>query len=327
MTKKFGLVKWNIVEFEEWLNSFHLARTVFVIQQHHTFSPSYAHFNGSNHFELQQGMKNYHVSHNGWSDIGQHFSTFPDGTILSGRSLEKSPACITGQNVHSICLEHLGNFDSGKDDMSAEQRDTIVRMTAFLCRRFNIPVHSQSIVYHHWFDLSTGQRNEGSRNNKSCPGTNFFGGNKVIDCSTHFLPLISQAIPFPIANKPDLLKYVSVTASKLNIRSKPLLTALRVSGLAPVIMGSVLRVYQEENGWYKISSTQEHWVYGKFTIKVLRAAVKATKLYVRNGPGKFFDRVTTLTKGEELFIVQEENNWCKINMDEKWVSKDYLEFI
>jgi hypothetical protein len=198
MTKKFGLVKWSIREFEEWLNSIQLARTVLVIQQHHTFSPCYADFNGSNHFELQQGMKNYHISHNGWADIGQHFSTFPDGSILSGRPLEQAPVCIKGQNTTSICLEHLGNFDSGKDDMLAEQRETIIQMTAILCRRFNIPVNTQSIVYHHWFNLSTGQRNDGSSNNKSCPGTNFFGGNKVIDCSTYFLPLILQASSSPI---------------------------------------------------------------------------------------------------------------------------------
>ncbi|WP_395810954.1 peptidoglycan recognition family protein [Daejeonella sp.] len=198
MTKKFGLVKWSIREFEEWLNSIQLARTVLVIQQHHTFSPCYDDFNGSNHFELQQGMKNYHISHNGWSDIGQHFSTFPDGSILSGRPLEQAPVCIKGQNTTSICLEHLGNFDSGKDDMLAEQRETIIQMTAILCRRFNIPVNTQSIVYHHWFNLSTGQRNDGSSNNKSCPGTNFFGGNKVIDCSTYFLPLILQASSSPI---------------------------------------------------------------------------------------------------------------------------------
>ena len=198
MTKKFGLVKWSIVEFEEWINSLQLVRTVLLIQQHHTLSPCYADFNGSNHFELQQGIKNYHISQNGWSDIGQHFSTFPDGTILSGRSLEQSPACIKGQNADSICLEHLGNFDIGEDDMSAEQRETIIQMTAILCRRFTIPVDSQSIVYHHWFNLSTGQRNEGSGNNKSCPGTNFFGGNKVIDCSTYFLPLVLQAISSPV---------------------------------------------------------------------------------------------------------------------------------
>jgi predicted component of type VI protein secretion system len=82
--------------------------------------------------------------------------------------------------------------------MLAKQRETIIQMTAILCRRFNIPVNTQSIVYHHWFNLSTGQRNDGSSNNKSCPGTNFFGGNKVIDCSTYFLPLILQASSSPI---------------------------------------------------------------------------------------------------------------------------------
>ncbi|WP_090704538.1 SH3 domain-containing protein [Daejeonella rubra] len=327
MTNRFGFTKFSIQEFEQWINSLQLARTVISIQQHHTFSPAYVHFKDSNHFELQQGMKNYHVNHNGWSDIGQHFTTFPDGSILSGRSLERSPACITGQNANSICLEHLGNFDSGKDAMTAEQREAIIRMTAILCRRFNLPVHTQSIIYHHWFDLSTGQRNDGVRNNKTCPGTNFFGGNKVMDCNTHFLPLVSQSFPFSIQNKPDLLKYVSVTASKLNVRSEPRQTAKKVAGLDPASIGSVLRVYQEENGWYKISNSQEHWVYGKYTMNVSRAAVKTAKLHVRNGPGRSFDRVGALAKGHEIFIVHEENNWCRIHMDEKWVSKDHLKFI
>jgi SH3-like domain-containing protein len=327
MAKKYGFVKWSIGKFEDWINSLQLARTVIVIQQHHTFSPSYAHFKGSNHFELQQGMKNYHVNHNGWSDIGQHFTTFPDGTILSGRSLEKSPTCISGQNANGICLEHLGNFDSGKDSMTADQRDTIIRMTAVLCRRFNLPVNTQSIVYHHWFDLSTEQRNDGAGNNKTCPGTNFFGGNKVIDCTTHFLPLVSQALPFSIQNMPELLKYVGVTASKLNIRTRPGQSADKVMGLDSATIGSVLRVYNEENGWYKISKAQELWVDGKYTMNVSRAVVSVDKLHVRNGPGTSYERVGTLTKGREIFIVQEDNNWCRINMDQKWVSKDHLEFI
>jgi SH3-like domain-containing protein len=327
LAARLGFAKFSIQEFDHWINSLQLARTVISIQQHHTFSPSYVHFKGSNHFELQQGMKNYHINHNGWSDIGQHFTTFPDGTILSGRSLEKSPACITGQNANSICLEHLGNFNAGKDPMYPEQRETIIRMTAILCQRFNLPVNSQSIVYHHWFDLSTGQRNDGARNNKTCPWTDFFGGNKVINCSTHFLPLISQAIPISNLQKPDLLKYVGVTASKLNIRSKPEQTALKVAGLDPASMGSVLRVYQEENGWYKISNTLEHWVYGKYTMDVSRALVKADKLHIRNGPGTSFEKVGSLIKGQEIFIVHEDNNWCRIDMDEKWVSKGHLEFI
>ena len=62
-------------------------------------------------------MKAYHVTYNGWNDIGQHFTIFPDGLILTGRSLEKSPACIYGQNANAICIENLGNFDLGGDQM------------------------------------------------------------------------------------------------------------------------------------------------------------------------------------------------------------------
>ena len=158
MNSKFGFIKYSIQEFEDWIGTLSLARTVLHIQQHHTFNPNYPLFKGNNHFELQRGMKNYHVNQNGWSDIGQHFSTFPDGSILSGRALENSPACLFGQNANSICIEHLGNFDLGKDVMTPEHRETIVRMTAKLCGRFNLSINTNSILYHHWFDLSTGQQ-------------------------------------------------------------------------------------------------------------------------------------------------------------------------
>ncbi|RYY67337.1 MAG: N-acetylmuramoyl-L-alanine amidase [Chitinophagaceae bacterium] len=190
MTTQFGFTKMTIDEFETWITTCHITRTILTIQQHHTYSPAYAHFKGVNHFELQQGMKNYHVNQNGWADIGQHFTTFPDGTIITGRSLDISPACIKGQNANAICIENLGNFDTGKDKMTIAQKDTIIRMTAKLCSRFNLPVNVNSIVYHHWFDLVTGLRNNGTRNNKSCPGTDFFGGNKVNDCIANFLPLV-----------------------------------------------------------------------------------------------------------------------------------------
>ena len=116
MTTKFGFTKLTIDEFETWISNLRVARTILTVQEHHTFSPNYSLFNGNNHFELQRGMKHHHVNHNGWSDIGQHFTTFPDGSIVTGRSMEQSPACILGQNANAICIEHLGYFDKGKDD-------------------------------------------------------------------------------------------------------------------------------------------------------------------------------------------------------------------
>lgn len=325
MTKKFGFIKMNIQEFEVWISSIRIARTVLTIQHHHTFNPSYSLFSRSNHYELQQAMKNFHINYNGWAAIGQHFTTFPDGSVLTGRSLEISPACITGQNANAICIEHLGNFDAGKDVMTIAQRETIIRMTARLCNRFNLQVNTNTIVYHHWFDLNTGQRNNGTRNNKSCPGTAFFGGNKLHNCITNFLPLISKHTPVQAPNN-NLLKYALVTAAALNIRSKPDAASPKVIDRKAASFGAVVRVYQEQNGFYKISNTQQHWIMAKYTVKVRRATVKAETLNVRSGPGKSFDKVGSYSKGQELFIVKEENGWCRAAMDDKWISKDFLIF-
>lgn len=316
----------DIQEFETWITSLKVARTILTVQQHHTYNPAYAQFKGNNHFELQKGMKDYHINHNGWADIGQHFTTFPDGTILTGRSLEKSPACITGQNANAICIEHLGNFDTGKDNMTIEQRDTIVRMTAKLCTRFSLPVNTNSVVYHHWFDLSSGQRNNGSKNNKSCPGTAFFGGNKVSDCQDKFLPLVS-IITQPTAQLTgQIIKYAMVTADTLNIRTQPDANSPKVTDRAAVTLGAVLRVYEEKNGWYRISTSQQQWVAAKYTVDAKLATVSTNTLNVRSGPGTSFDKSGAFAKGQELFTVEQQNNWSRIAMDNKWVSNVFLDF-
>jgi hypothetical protein len=67
-------------------------------------------------------MKNHHVNNNGWADIGQHFSIFPDGKICTGRNLESTPACIYGRNANAICIENVGYFDTGKDTMTTAQK-------------------------------------------------------------------------------------------------------------------------------------------------------------------------------------------------------------
>ena len=101
----------NVKEFEQWIEKQTVKRKIKTIQFHHTYSPSYANFTGSNHEKLQQGMKNYHVDTLGWADIAQHFTIFPDGKIMTGRSLELAPAGISGANTGAICIECVGNFN------------------------------------------------------------------------------------------------------------------------------------------------------------------------------------------------------------------------
>lgn len=184
--------------FPDWIEKQAVKRPIRFIQQHHTYSPAYQHFTGSNHLALQKGMQNFHKNVNGWQDIGQHFTIFPDGTIMTGRSLEVAPACIYGANAGAICIENLGNFDAGGDEMTQRQRRAIVTVTAALCRRFDIPADTDRIVYHHWFDLSTGKRTNGSGMTKTCPGTAFFGGNTVEAAQAFFLPEV-RALLLPPA--------------------------------------------------------------------------------------------------------------------------------
>jgi SH3-like domain-containing protein len=318
-------------EFENWINKLMVGRTVLLIQQHHTWNPSYKNFTGSNHFTQQLGMKNYHIATNGWNDIGQHFTTFPDGTIVTGRSLEKTPACLKGANTNGICIEHFGNFDKGGDTMTDAHRDTIIGMTAILCKRFNIPVNSQRIVYHHWYNLSTGERNNGTKNNKSCPGSNFFGGNKVADCETNFLPLVQAKLSgniIPDDFTPNVLKYVAVNTAQLNVRKSA--GGDLAPDRAPVSLGAILRVYKEKDGWYKIAETKNHWVSGRKTIDVKRARVETSggQLNVRNEPRVAAGNISgTIANGQEIFIDKEENGWCKIVLENRWVSKNFLKFM
>ncbi|MDR2207260.1 MAG: SH3 domain-containing protein [Flavobacteriaceae bacterium] len=327
METKYGFSKMTATEFASYIANLKVARTVLFIQQHHTYIPSYAHFNGNNHFELQKSMKNTHVNVNGWADIGQHITIFPDGFVLTGRSFEKSPACITGNNANSFCIENLGNFDKNADEMTTKQKDAIIAVAAALCKKFGLAPNTNTIVYHHWFNLSTGVRNNGTGGNKSCPGTNFFGGNKVENCQQNFIPLVSAKLKSAATkSEPKILKYVSVTADSLNVRTGASVSNPKAKDRNPALFGAVLRIYEEKNNWYKISSTSEHWVSAAYTKTVKLALVTASVLNVRSGSGTSFPKIGSLPKGTEVFVYEQKNGWSKIGVDFKWVSDDYLSF-
>jgi hypothetical protein len=179
-------------EFSDWLNLQNVTRKIQLIQQHHTYAPSYKDFNGNNHVKLCENMRNYHVNVNGWQDIAQNFTIFPDGKIVVCRSINTIPAGIKGVNTYGICIENIGNFDKDNDIMNEEQKQSIILVAKILLENFSLKPSDQSIVYHHWYDLNTNKRItvEGQGVTKSCPGTNFFGGNTIVDFNKHFLPLI-----------------------------------------------------------------------------------------------------------------------------------------
>lgn len=193
MTQQGKFILMNVTEFIKWLGELTLEREIQLIQNHHTFRPNYDDFAKiNNHIYWLQSMEDYQVNHAGFSQIGQNITTFPDGKLAICRPFSIVPAGARGANHFGICIEHLGDFD--KEDMTPQQQDTIVKVNATLCKRFNLIVGEHSIVYHHWYDLKTGERTNGLGEVKTCPGVKFFGGNTVDAAKENFYPLIQGAM-------------------------------------------------------------------------------------------------------------------------------------
>lgn len=329
MKTQNGFTLMNPDEFITWLDGQQVNRLISALQNHHTFNPAYSLFTGNNHFTLLKGMRDYHVINNGWRDIAQNLTTFPDGSIATGRPLQDIPAGIKGQNAQGICIEHLGNFDSGKDQMTEAQRNSIVVVNAALCKKFNLKPSPETILYHHWFDLNTGQRTGGSGVTKTCPGSAFFGGNKEAVAKTHFIPLISKRLNKMLGiqevetDRGSVLFFYHVTAGNLNIRSGPGGNHGRIGSIHN---GSILPVYEVRNQWLKID-TDEKWVSGNYGINLGQATVKASTLNVRSGPGTNFEIVSSVKKGDPVFVYAVSNNWSKIAINEQWVHNEHLTII
>lgn len=182
-------------EFRDWLFHQQFTRKISLIQEHHTWLPSYEHFHGSNYFPMLTSMENFHKKRWGWQNIAQNITTFPDGMVAVCRPFDSAPEGSIGVNANSvgIAIENVGNFDIGHDVMTEQQKETIVYIAALLSIKFGLTPSIDSITYHHWWHVKTGERvldQALAYNVKTCPGTGFFGGNSTTNAINHFYPLV-----------------------------------------------------------------------------------------------------------------------------------------
>jgi len=117
MTQKGKFLLMNANEFKSWMFSRTFGSVISFISNHHTWQPNYSNFNGQNHFDLLRGMEQYHVAQ-GWGQIAQNITTFPDGLLAVCRPFDAKPTCIKNKNQGGLCIENLGDFDFGKDQMT-----------------------------------------------------------------------------------------------------------------------------------------------------------------------------------------------------------------
>ena len=106
-----------------------------------------------------QAIRNYHVNHNGWRDIGYHYVIYRDGSLHEGRDVNISGGHARGYNSNSIGIVYVGgcpkgHLDQSKDTRTAAQKATLLRLLKDMRRMYP----AARIVGHR--DL----------NNTSCPG-------------------------------------------------------------------------------------------------------------------------------------------------------------
>lgn len=172
MKTGYGFTEFEtIAELKTWLNKQNVTRTVTRLQVHHMWMPDYCCWSKDNALRRQKNTKDFHKNNNHWDDIAQHFSVFPDGHIVTGRSLNKTPIGIRGWNTNAICVEIYGNFDKGHDKMTSAQKEAVVGLYGELCKKFKLTPCTSTIRPHAWFTAGgtyLGDYNA-SRSAKTCP--------------------------------------------------------------------------------------------------------------------------------------------------------------
>ncbi|NVO20419.1 MAG: SH3 domain-containing protein [Bacteroidetes bacterium] len=323
METKFGFILMAATEFGPWLKQQQISRVINAIQIHHTWLPNYNNFNGSNHFEKLQGMKASHIAR-GFSDSAQNITVFPDGKVAVCRPLSMVPAGIYGQNSKGICIENLGDFDQGKDKMTQDHKDSIVLITAQLCNTFQLSPDTNTIIYHHWFDLKSGQRTNGSGNTKSCPGTAFFGGNTITAAQQNFIPLVQASLASIKSPLPQpVLAYpygVVNSLSSLNVRRGPGTGYEKTGSLPP---GASVQIHEERTEWYRISPYNE-WVSSRYIEKIQHGIINVDSAGVYAGPGGAFNLLNTLSNGDIVTVHAVSNGWSRIDFIDKWVKSQLI---
>lgn len=263
MKTAYGFTRFDTAdEFKNWLKNKSVTRKVTRLQVHHTGLPDYSCFyksNGATEDELtrQQSMKSFHVNSRGMSDIAQHFTVYPNGKIVTGRSLNSNPAGISGWNSNAICVEIYGNFDKGHDVMKEAQKDAVIMLYGELCKKFNLtPSHSTIRPHAHFTSGGTylGDYVAG-RSRKSCPGTNFMGiGNSKAAMTTFIGYVKSYMNGTPTTSTTTASNSVGVykvIVDELNIRQGPG-TSYPVKGA--VHKGEAYTITQLSGSWGKLKS-------------------------------------------------------------------------
>ena len=273
-------------EIGPWLKKQKVTRKITRLQVHHMDLPNYSTWEKTDkkvfaepHFGRTESLNSYGKSKWGYSDghgkyIAQHFNVFPDGKITTGRHLNSTPIGKRGWNTNAICIEIYGDFDKGKDVMTAAQKKAVIALYGELCKRFKIKPSTSTIRPHCWFTAGGTYlgKYDSSRSAKTCPGTNFMG----YGCSTTgFAKFIKEVKAYVdgeeskevVKEKPKDEKsegIYRVRTDELNVRKGP---GVNFEKTNEVHKGDAFTIVEINGNWGKLKSGIG-WINLSYTEKV-----------------------------------------------------------
>lgn len=273
-------------EIKTYLAKQKVTRKITRLQVHHMDLPNYSTWEKTDkkvfdepHFGRTESLNSYGKSKWGYSDghgkyIAQHFNVFPDGKITTGRHLNSTPIGIKGWNTNAICIEIYGDFDKGKDVMTAAQKKAVIALYGELCKRFKIKPSTSTIRPHCWFTAGGTYlgKYDSSRSAKTCPGTNFMG----YGCSTTgFAKFIKEVKAYVdgeeskevVKEKPKDEKsegIYRVRTDELNVRKGP---GVNFEKTNEVHKGDAFTIVEINGNWGKLKSGIG-WINLSYTEKV-----------------------------------------------------------
>jgi N-acetylmuramoyl-L-alanine amidase len=191
-----------------------------------------------------EDIRKWHLDR-GWSDIGYHYVVLLNGTVAKGRPVEKVGAHVAGRNKNTIGVVYVGGlnkFGSPKDTRTSEQKNGLLKTLEQLISDYpkvsNISGHNQYA-------------------NKACP---------CFNVGQEYDGLIVRVRNGEVGGG-DVVEagdIVSVTASTLNVREKPIGKKLRKLSL-----GDKVTVIDRQGDWLHLSPQDGGgWIHGDYVTEI-----------------------------------------------------------
>lgn len=124
------------------------ARRIASVHVHHTWRPAHADWRGE---ATVEAMRRFHIDVLRWFDIGQHLTVGPDGSLWTGRDLDRPPASAAGHNGSAqegpLMIALVGDFDRGRDPFTGSQAEEAYAAIASICVPFHLPPEATRFLW------------------------------------------------------------------------------------------------------------------------------------------------------------------------------------